>query len=62
MITLVNNVEDKVIGQFDNLSDLLEKMKQISLENEDDNWTFIGLGDVIEYVDDYCDNLTLIIE
>jgi hypothetical protein len=62
MITLVNNVEDKVIGQFDNLSDLLEKMKQISLENEDDNWTFIGLGDVIEYVDDYCDNLTLIID
>jgi hypothetical protein len=62
MITLVNNVEDKVIGQFDNLSDLIEKMKQISLENEDDNWTFIGLGDVIEYVDDYCDNLTLIIE
>jgi len=62
MITLVNNVEDKVIGQFDNLSDLLEKMKQISLENEDENWTFIGLGDVIEYVDDYCDNLTLIID
>jgi hypothetical protein len=34
-------------------------MKKIVIENEDYDFSIIGLSDAIEYLEDYCSNLEL---
>jgi hypothetical protein len=55
-----NQIEEKNIFNG-NLIDLLEFMKRIAIENEDSKFSFSGISDVSEYIDNYCgDNLKLI--
>lgn len=60
MYTLVNNIEGKVIAELKSVSELLDKIKRIAVENEDFDFSFISTSDVEEYVEDYCDNLELL--
>jgi hypothetical protein len=61
MYSLVNNIESKVIAELKSISDLLDKIKKIAIENEDIGGDdFISLNDVQEYIEDYCDNLELL--
>jgi len=53
-----NNVEDKNIFEG-NKSQFIDFIKKIVIENEDYDFSIIGLSDAIEYLKDYCSNLEL---
>ena len=59
MFTINNTLENKQIF-YGNEIEFIEFVKKISKENEDENMSFIGVSDAIEYIEDYCDNLVLI--
>jgi hypothetical protein len=54
-----NNVEDTNVFKG-NESQFIDFMKKIVIENEDYDFSIIGLSDAIEYLEDYCSNLELI--
>ena len=53
-----NNVEDKNVFEG-NESQFIDFIKKIVVENEDYDFSIIGLSDAIEYLEDYCSNLKL---
>jgi len=59
MYKVYNNVEDKTIFSG-NEREFIEFMNIIKNENQDVDYSIIGISDVIEYVEDYCGNLDLI--
>lgn len=59
MITIFNNVDDKAIFQG-NEREFIEFAKTIAIENEDFDFSILGISDAIEYVGDYCSNLEIV--
>ena len=59
MYTVYNNVEGKIIFQG-NESEFIEFTEMIVNENEDYNYSVLGVSDATEYIEDYCGNLDLI--
>jgi hypothetical protein len=62
MYSLVNNVENEVIANLTSDAQLLTQVRAIAIENEDFDFSFIGISDVKEYIEDYCDNLDLLVD
>ena len=60
MYSLVNNIEGEVIAELKNDSELIDKVIKIVRENEDFDFSVLGIGDAIEYIELYCDNLDLL--
>ena len=60
MYQLLNTVEDKVIGEFETADALIDFVRIIAIENEDYNFSILGLSDAKEYLEDFCGNLKLI--
>ena len=60
MYSLVNNIEGKVIAKLKNDSELIDKVIKIVRENEDFDFSVLGIGDAIEYIELYCNNLDLL--
>ena len=56
MYKVYNNVEDKIIFSG-NESEFIDFMKKIAIENEDFDFSILGISDAKEYLEDYCDNL-----
>ena len=56
MVTVYNNVEDKTVFTG-NENDFIDFVKKIVVENEDHDYSVIGLSDAKEYIEDYCGNL-----
>lgn len=56
---IYNNVEDKIVFEG-NEREFIEFMNIIKNENQDVDYSIIGVSDAIEYVEDYCGNLDLI--
>jgi hypothetical protein len=59
MYTIKNNVEDKIIFKGDN-TDFIDFMNKIRIENEDYDFSILGISDAEEYLEDFCSNLELI--
>ena len=62
MYTLVNNIESKIINLSSDDAELINFVNQIRIENEDFDFSFLGISDVKEYIEDYCSNLDLVID
>lgn len=58
MVVVYNNVEDKNVFEGTE-SQFIDFMKSIVVENEDFDFSIIGLSDAKEYLEDYCSNLEL---
>jgi hypothetical protein len=58
MYTIHNNVEDKVIFTG-NTNEFLRFVDGIRIENEDYDFSILGVSDALEYIEDYCDNLSV---
>jgi len=56
MVVVYNNVEDKNVFEGTE-NQFIDFMRLIVIENEDFNFSIIGLSDGIEYLEDYCQNL-----
>ena len=57
-----NNVEDKVIFESQSETEIIDFANTIRIENEDFDFSIIGMSDAKEYIMEYCDNLNLIEE
>ncbi len=57
-MVVYNNIEDKNIFEGDE-NQFIDFMKKIVIENEDYDFSIIGLSDAIEYLEDYCSNLEI---
>jgi hypothetical protein len=57
-MVVYNNVEDKNVFEG-NENQFIDFIKKIVIENEDYDFSIIGLSDAIEYLKDYCSNLEL---
>lgn len=62
MYSLVNNIESKVIANLSSDAELINKVRNIAVENEDFDFSVLGISDAIEYIEDYCSNLDLVID
>lgn len=62
MYSLVNNIENKVIATFDSDRELINKVDDIRVENEDVDFSVLGISDAKEYIEVYCSNLDLLID
>ena len=60
MYQIKNTIEDKLIHTFENANELIDFTRKIVIENEDFDFSILGMSDAIEYINDYCDNLELI--
>jgi hypothetical protein len=58
MITIYNNIEDKIIFQGGE-NDFINFAKGIAIENEDFEFSVLGISDAMEYIEDYCSNLEI---
>ena len=60
MYSIVNNLDNKVIANLSNDRELINKVDKIRIENEDFDFSVLGISDAIEYIEDYCENLDLL--
>lgn len=61
MYSIVNNVENKVVANLtSNDAELINKVNEIRIENEDFDFSILGVGDAKEYIEEYCANLELL--
>lgn len=58
MYEIYNNVEDKIIFKG-NERELINFVEKLVVENEDTNYSVLGVSDAVEYLEDYCGNLEL---
>ncbi len=62
MYKIFNNVEDKIIAELKTQAEFIDKVREIVIENEDFDYSILGIADAEEYIEDYCGNLELIID
>lgn len=60
MYSLVNRLENKVIATLDSDREVIYVVDNIRVENEDIDFSILGISDAKEYIEDYCDNLDLV--
>lgn len=60
MYRVINVIENKEIFAGSNV-EFVRFAEKINRENEDYQFSILGLSDAITYIEDYCDNLKLII-
>ena len=58
MITIYNNIEEKIIFHGDE-NNFIDFAKKIAIENEDFEFSILGISDAMEYIKDYCSNLEI---
>ena len=62
MYSLINNLDNKVIANLNSDAELINKVSKIVIENEDFDFSILGISDAKEYIEDYCDNLDLVVD
>ena len=60
MYSLVNNIESKIINLSSDDTELINFVNKIRIENEDFDFSILGISDAKEYIEEYCDNLDLL--
>ena len=60
MFTLINTIENKVIAELKSNLEVINKVSAIAIENEDYDFSVLGISDAKEYIEEYCDNLALV--
>jgi hypothetical protein len=62
MYSIVNNLESEVIANLTSDAELIHKVRNIAVENEDFDFSIICLSEAKEYIEVYCENLDLLID
>ena len=60
MYTIVNNIESKIINLSSDDTELINFVNKIRIENEDFDFSILGISDAKEYIEEYCSNLDLL--
>jgi len=60
MYKLYNTVEEKFISKLMNVNETVHRVREIAIENGDEDMSIIKITEAEEYIDVYCDNLILL--
>jgi len=60
MFTLINTIDNNIIAALNGDAEVINKINEVRIENEDYDYSIIGLSDAKEYVEEFCDNLELL--
>jgi hypothetical protein len=60
MFTLINTIDNNIIAVLKGDTEVIDKINEVRIENEDYDYSIIGLSDAKEYVEEFCDNLELL--
>jgi hypothetical protein len=60
MFTLINTIDNNIIAVLNGDAEVINKINEVRIENEDYDYSIIGLSDAKEYVEEFCDNLELL--
>lgn len=60
MYKIFHNIDGEKTTTLNSDSEFIDFMKSIAIENEDFDFSIIGISDAKEYLEDYCENLTLL--
>ena len=60
MYKILNTVDNEIIFESSNDSAFIEFVKRIVIENEDFDFSVLGVSDAKEYIEEYCGNLELL--
>ncbi len=58
--TILHNTDGDKKTFLHSDSELIEFVEKIVKENGDENFSILGVSDAMEYLEDYCPNLTLL--
>ena len=60
MYTILHNIDEEKITNLKGDRELVDFVNKIRIENEDYDFSILGVSDAEEYLEDFCPNLTLI--
>lgn len=60
MYVIKNTVTDMIIGKFKTDAEFTHFMRRIAVENDDAELSITCLGEAMDYLNNYCDNLELL--
>ena len=60
MYKILHNIDAEKVTTLNSDAEFIYFVRQIAIENEDFDFSIIGLSDAKEYLEDYCDNLDLL--
>lgn len=60
MYTVFNHVRNKVVF-YGTEREFIDFVKQIVIKNGDSDYSVLGVSDAIEYIDDYCNDLNMVV-
>jgi hypothetical protein len=60
MYQIFHNIDGEKTTTLKTDGDLIDFMNRIRIENEDYDFSIIGVSDALEYLEDFCHNLTLL--
>lgn len=58
--TLVNTIDNHMVARFNRDSELIDKIQRIVVENEDYDFSILGVSDAFEYIQECTQNLALL--
>lgn len=59
MFVVKNNIDEKTVFSG-NEREFISFVKKVVIENEDFDYSVLGVSDATEYIENYCDNLVLL--
>ena len=60
MFTLINTIDNNIIAVLNGDAEVIDKINEIRVENEDFDFSIIGISDAKEYIEEFTDNLALL--
>ncbi len=60
MYKIKHNTDNEKVTTLNSDKEFIEFMQKILIENEDYDFSILGISDAKEYLEDYCSNLTLL--
>lgn len=60
MYSIIHNIDGVKMTNLKTDRELIDFVDKIRIENEDFDFSILGVSDALEYLEDFCSNLTLI--
>ena len=60
MYKIFHNIDGEKTTVLNSDSEFIDFMKRIAIENEDFDFSILGVSDATEYLQEFCHNLTLL--
>jgi hypothetical protein len=60
MIKILHNVDGEKVSTFNTNEEFTHFMRKVAIENEDEDLSITCFGEALDYLNNYCPNLTFV--